>query len=129
MKQLYLGFALTLSGIITLANAADGPLLSLPLPELAANQEMRVVEVNLAPGQESSPHRHNAYVFVYVLEGTVNMQVSGGELVTLSAGGMFYESPGDIHTVSQNASATEPAKFLVHMLRTIGTPVSIPETP
>ncbi len=129
MKQLYLGFALTLSGIITLANAADGPLLSLPLPELAANQEMRVVEVNLAPGQESSPHRHNAYVFVYVLEGTVNMQVAGGELVTLSAGGMFYENPGDIHTVSQNASATEPAKFLVHMLRTIGTPVSIPETP
>ena len=130
MNKLILGFAsLTLSVVFSLANAADGPLLSLPLPELAANQEMRVVEVNLAPGQESSPHRHNAYVFVYVLEGTVNMQVAGGELVTLSAGEMFCENPDDIHTVSQNASATETAKFLVHMIRTIGTPVSIAEDP
>ena len=129
MKQLVLGFALTLAGIISLANAADGPVLNLPLTGLAPNQEMLVLEIDLAPGQESMPHRHNAHVFVYVLEGKVNMQVAGGELMTLSPGEMFYENPGDIHSVSQNASATEPAKILVHMIRTIGTPVSVPETP
>ena len=129
MKQLILGFALALAGIITLANAADGPVLNLPLTELAPNQEMLVLEIDLAPGQESMPHRHNAHVFVYVLEGKVNMQVAGGELMTLSPGEMFYEKPGDIHSVSRNASATEPAKILVHMIRTIGTAVSIPETP
>ena len=84
-----------------------------------------MLEINLAPGQESSPHRHNAHVFVYVLEGRVNMQVAGGELVTLSPGEMFYEDPDSIHTVSQNASNTETAKFLVHIIKTIGAPVSV----
>ncbi len=130
MKLLVQLFVLLIfSGIHTLASAADGPLLNRPLPALGANQEMLVVEINLAPGQESSPpHRHNAHVFVYVLEGQVNMQVAGGELVTLSPGEMFYENPDDIHAVSQNASATEPAKFLVHMLKTIGVPVTTPVT-
>ena len=54
------------------------------------------------------------------------MQVAGGEMVTLSPGEMFYENPDNVHTVSQNASDTETAKFLVHMIRTIGTPVSVP---
>jgi len=116
----------TLSAISPLVSPLDAQVLNMPLPGLPANQEMRVVEVNLAPGQESAPHRHNAHVFVYVLEGRVNMQVAGGELVTLSPGQMFYESPESVHQVSRNASSTEPAKFLVHMLRTVGTPVSIP---
>lgn len=125
MKPLIQLFALlTLSSLTCLAGAADGPLMNMPLPQLAENQEVLVLEVDLAPGQGSAPHRHDAHVFVYVLEGTVNMQVAGGELVTLSVGEMFYENPGDIHSVSQNASATEPAKILVHMIRTIGTPVS-----
>jgi quercetin dioxygenase-like cupin family protein len=81
----------------------------MPLPALPENQEMRVVEVNLAPGQGSEPHRHNAHVFVYVLEGRVNMKASSGELMTLSPGEMFYESPDDVHEISQNASSTEPA--------------------
>ncbi len=127
MKQLVQLFVvLIFSGIHTLANAADGPLLNMPLPMLGANQEMLVVEVNLAPGQESPPHRHNAHVFVYILEGHVNMQVAGGELVTLSPGEMFYENPNHIHAVSQNASTTEPAKFLVHFIKTIGAPVTTP---
>lgn len=117
---------LLLSAINPLVSSVDAQILNMPLPALPANQEMRVVEVSLAPGQESAPHRHNAHVFVYVLEGRVNMQVAGGELVTLSPGEMFYESPDDIHAVSQNASSTEPAKFLVHMLKTIGEPVTTP---
>ena len=108
----------------TLFNGAEGQLLNMPLPELPENQEILVSEVTLAPGQESSPHRHNAHVFVYVLEGRVNMQVAGGELVTLSPGEMFYENPDDIHMVSQNASDTESAKFLVHIIKTVGMPVT-----
>jgi quercetin dioxygenase-like cupin family protein len=65
---------------------------------------------------------------VYVLEGQVNMRVADGELVTLSPGEMFYEIPSNIHSVSQNASATEPAKFLVHMIKTVGAPVTTPVT-
>jgi len=100
--------------------------LRMPLPTLPENQEVLVLEVALAPGQTGSPHRHDAHVFVYVLEGRVDMQVEGGELETLSPGETFYESPDDVHSVSANASDTEPARFLVYMIRTAGTPVTIP---
>ena len=108
------------------ASAAEAQLLNKPLTGLPDNQEVLVLEVNLTPGQESQPHRHQAHVFVYVLEGRVNMQVEGGPLVTLSPGEMFYEDPDDVHMVSQNASDTEPAKFLVHIIKTVGVAVSTP---
>lgn len=117
-------FALGLAA--TVATPAAGQVFSTPLPELPDDQEVLVVEVDMAPGHASQPHRHNAHVFVYVLEGTVQMQVEGGELMTLSPGEMFYETPGDVHTVSRNASDTEPARILVHLIRTAGTPVSVP---
>jgi len=123
-KLVILGF-LSLSAANVMA--ADGPPITIALPELPADQEMLVLEINLEPaGQGSPPHRHNAYVFVYVLEGTVNMQVAGQEMETLSAGEMFYENPDSVHTVSRNASDTEAATILVHMVRTAGTPVSVP---
>lgn len=114
------------TGVTTLAAAQNGPLLNFPLPPLGDDNEILVLEINLEPGQSSSPHRHNAHVFVYVLEGLVNMQVAGGELQTLGPGEMFYENPDDIHAVSANASDTEPAKFLVHILKKVGVPVSAP---
>ena len=131
MKHLFqLCVFLILSGIGPLVNGAEGQLLNMPLPTLPENQEIVVSEINLAPGQPSSPpHRHNAHVFVYVLEGRVNMQVAGGELVTLSPGEMFYENPDDIHAVSQNASDTESARFLVHIIKTVGVPVTTPVDP
>ena len=131
MKHLFrLCILLILSGISPLVDAAEGQLLNVPLPALPEDQEIVVSEINLAPGQPSSPpHRHNAHVFVYVLEGRVNMQVAGGELVTLSPGEMFYETPDDIHAVSQNASDTESAKFLVHIIKTVGVPVTTPVDP
>ena len=131
MKHLFwLCILLILSGINPLVSAAEGQLLNVPLPALPENQEVVVSEINLAPGQPSSPpHRHNAHVFVYVLEGRVDMQVAGGELVTLSPGEMFYENPDDIHTVSQNASDTESARFLVHIIKTRGVPVTTPVDP
>jgi quercetin dioxygenase-like cupin family protein len=79
--------------------------------------EVTMGTVEYAPGAKSPPHRHNAQVFVYVLQGHVIMQVKGGPRETLGPGQTFYESPTDIHAVSGNASATEPAKFLVVMVK------------
>ncbi len=110
----------------SLTMGAEGPLMNFPLLEMPDNPEILVLEINLAPGQESQAHRHNGHVFVYVLEGEINMQVAGRETVILSPGEMFYENPNDIHTVSQNASNIETAKFLVHIIKTIGAPVSTP---
>jgi quercetin dioxygenase-like cupin family protein len=89
-------------------------------------KEGLVLTVEVAPGQSSLPHRHDANVFVYMLEGTMIMQVKGSPAVTLHPGQTYYESPADIHTVSQNASKTQPAKFLVFIVKDKGTPVSRP---
>lgn len=86
----------------------------------AVNQEIVVLEVTYAPGSQSESHRHNAHTLVYVLEGTVKMAVEGGETKTLGPGEVFYESPDDIHTVSMNASDTEPARILVYFLKEKG---------
>jgi quercetin dioxygenase-like cupin family protein len=71
-------------------------------------------------------HRHNAHTFVYVLEGTIVMQVAGGEAVTLGPGQTFYASPEDIHLVSKNASDSQPAKFLVFFVQEKGAPSVVP---
>jgi quercetin dioxygenase-like cupin family protein len=81
------------------------------------NQEILVLEVSYEAGNDSPVHRHNAHTVVYVLEGTVIMQVAGGELQTLGPGDVFYETPSDIHSVSKNASDTDPAKILVFFLK------------
>ena len=123
---LRLALLMILFGTVPFASPAEAQLLNMPLPVLPENQEVLVLEIDLTPGQASQPHRHNAHVFVYVLEGQINMQVEGGELVTLSQGEMFYENPDDIHAVSENASDSEPAKFLVHIIKTVGVPISTP---
>lgn len=121
-------YALPLCALLlaSVPTAARAQVFRMPLPPLPDDQEVLVLEVSLAPGQTGNPHRHDAHVLVYVLEGRVNMQVEGGELVTLSPGETFYESPDDVHTVSANASDSEPARFLVYMIRTAGTPVTTP---
>jgi quercetin dioxygenase-like cupin family protein len=83
--------------------------------------DMLIVEY--APGAVDPVHRHNADAFVYVLEGSVVMQVKGGEQVTLQPGQTFYEGPNDVHVVGRNASKTEPAKFLVVFVKTEGAPI------
>ena len=82
--------------------------------------------VDYLPGGSSAVHRHNADVFVYVIEGSVVMQVKGGKQMTLTAGQTFYEAPGDIHLVSKNASMTAPAKFVVFFVTDKGAPISTP---
>ena len=91
-----------------------------------AGKEGTMLTVEYAPGASSAEHRHNAYTFVYVLEGAVVMQVKGGKEVTLGPGQTFYESPEDVHTVSRNASATKPAKFLVFFVKQKGAPITVP---
>lgn len=107
--------------------AAEEPLSVVkPLPALLEKQEMRIVEVRLTPGQNSMPHRHNAHVYGYVLEGEIEFQVRGGALMRLKPGDSFYESPDDIHEVSRNPSDSVPARFLVHMLKPAGEPATVP---
>jgi len=76
---------------------------------------MLILNIDLAPSQASAPHRYNAHVFVYVLEGTIEMQERGGPLTLLGPAEMFYETPQNIRQMSRNASDTEPTKFLVHI--------------
>jgi quercetin dioxygenase-like cupin family protein len=103
------------------------PLLTKPLPNLASGEKEGVMlTVEYAPGAGSSQHRHSAHVFVYVVQGAVVMQVKGGPEVTLRAGETFYELPDDIHTVSKNASATEPAKIVVFTVKDKGSALVIP---
>lgn len=87
--------------------------------------ELNMITVEYPPGGGSKPHRHNAYVLVYVLEGALEMRVRGTPLVTVHAGESFVERPDDIHEISRNASQTEKAKFLVVALKTTGRPLSI----
>jgi quercetin dioxygenase-like cupin family protein len=91
-----------------------------------AGKEAVMLTVEYAPGASSSKHRHNAHTFVYVLEGSIVMQVEGGKETTLGPGQTFYESPDDIHTVSKNASDSQPAKFLVFFVKDKGVPASTP---
>jgi quercetin dioxygenase-like cupin family protein len=86
-----------------------------------------MIAVEYAPGGADPVHRHNAHGFVYVLEGSIVMQLKGGKEVTLKPGDTFYEGPDDVHVVGRNASKTEPAKFLVLLVKENGAPVLILE--
>ena len=100
-------------------------LMSKDLPE-APGREVLMITVEHAPGGSSAIHRHNAHAFVYVLEGSVIMQLKGGKEVTLTPGQAFYEGPDDVHLVDRNASATAPAKFLVVLIKNKGAPALVP---
>jgi quercetin dioxygenase-like cupin family protein len=111
------------------AAAADDtkivPLMNQVLGDIRG-KEGTMLTVEYAPGASSPRHRHNAHVFVYVLEGSIVMQADGKPPVTLKPGDTFYENPKDIHAVSKNASATQPAKFVVFMVKNKGAPPVLP---
>lgn len=100
-------------------------LMSKDLPELPG-KEVLMITVEYPPGSVDPVHRHNAHAYVYVLEGTIVMQVRGGKEVTLSPGQTFYEGPDDVHVVGRNASRTKPAKFLVVLVKDKTAPVLVP---
>jgi len=89
-------------------------------------KEGRVIEVSYPPGAQDVVHRHDADAFVYVLEGQIVMQLKGQPAVTLKAGQTFYEGPSDVHVVGRNASNTEPARFVVLLLKGKGAPILTP---
>src|SRR5262245_16807424 len=100
-------------------------LMSKDLPE-SPGKEMLMILVEHALGGSNPAHRHNAHAMVYVLEGSVVMQVKGGKEVTLTPGQSFYEGLDDVHVVDRNASSTKPAKFLVVLIKDKGAPAFVP---
>ena len=100
-------------------------LMAKPLPEYPGKEAV-MLEVSYPPGARDMEHRHDAHALLYVLEGTVQMQLKGGPLVTLKAGDTFYEGPKDVHVVGRNASDTEPARFVVFLLKRQGAPILTP---
>jgi quercetin dioxygenase-like cupin family protein len=101
------------------------PLMSKDLTDLPGKEGL-MITVEYPPGSSDPIHRHNAHAFVYVLEGSIVMQVRGGKEVTLTPGQTFYEGPSDVHIVGRNASQTKPAKFVVLLVKDKGAPVLVP---
>ena len=111
------------------AAAAPEPVVASLMTKALENipgKEVLMITVEYPPGGEDPVHRHDANAFIYVLEGSIVMQVKGGKEVTLTAGQTFYEGPKDVHTVGRNASATRPAKFLVLLIKDAGKPFFVP---
>jgi quercetin dioxygenase-like cupin family protein len=125
MRPLILSAALLCAASIAHAETKITPLMQKDLADLPGKEGM-MLTVELSPGEAGAIHRHNAHTFVYVLEGSIVMQVRGGKEATLGPGETFYESPADIHVVGKNASATKPAKFLVVFVKNKGAPPLVP---
>jgi quercetin dioxygenase-like cupin family protein len=89
-------------------------------------KEVSMITVDYPPGASDPVHRHEAQAFVYVLEGSVVMQVRGGKEVTLTPGQTFYEAPDDVHVVGRNASTTRPAKMVAILVKDKGAPILVP---
>ena len=114
-----------ISTTLVAQEAKVAPLMSKDLTEYPGKEGV-MITVEYPPGHSDEIHRHNAYAFVYVLEGSVVMQVRGGKKVTLGPGETFYEGPNDVHVVGQNASQTKPAKFVVFFVKNKGAPILVP---
>jgi quercetin dioxygenase-like cupin family protein len=130
MKKPHLYFRSSLTVLLMLtalsAKAADvKELFAIDLADYPG-KEGRMIEVSYPPGAQDVIHRHDADAFVYVLQGQIIMQLKGQPAVTLKAGQTFYEGPTDIHVVGRNASNTEPARFVVVLLKAKGAPVLTP---
>jgi len=112
-------------GRLSAQEAKVTPLMTKELADMPGKEAL-MITVEYPPGSKDAPHRHNAHAFVYVLEGTIVMQLKGKRPVTLTAGQTFYEGPEDVHVVGRNASSTKPAKFVVLLLKKQGAPVLVP---
>ena len=109
----------------TAAVATVRPLLSKDLADVPG-RELSMISIEYPPGSTDPVHTHHAQALVYVLEGSIVMQVRGGAPVTLTPGQTFYEGPDDVHIVGRNASQTAPAKFLVFLVKDKGAPMLTP---
>jgi quercetin dioxygenase-like cupin family protein len=114
-----------MSGMLLAEEAKVTPLMSKDLTNLPGKEGLIII-VDYPPGSTDAIHRHNAHGFIYLLEGSIVMQVRGGKEVTLTPGQTFYEGPDDVHVVGRNASKTKPAKFVVVFVKDKGAPVLVP---
>jgi quercetin dioxygenase-like cupin family protein len=126
--KVILALACLMCGTLVAQEAQVTSLMSKDLADFPGKEGLMITVV-YPPGSSDPIHRHNADAFVYVLEGSVVMQVKGGKEITLTPGQSFYEGPDDIHTVGRNASTTKPAKFIVVLLKDKGAPVLLPVNP
>jgi quercetin dioxygenase-like cupin family protein len=117
--------AFLIAGALIAQDAQVTPLMSKDLADFPGKEGLMITVV-YPPGSSDPIHRHNAHAFVYVLEGSIVMQVKGGKEVTLTPGQSFYEGPNDIHVVGRNASTTKPAKFVVFLVKNKDAPVLVP---
>jgi quercetin dioxygenase-like cupin family protein len=117
--------SLPISSVRAADSAAVTPLMLKELTDIPG-KEMLMITVDYPPGAVDPVHRHDAHAFIYVLQGSIVMRVRGGKEVTLGPGQSFYEGPNDVHTVGRNASTTEPAKFIVVLLKRKGVDVVLP---
>jgi quercetin dioxygenase-like cupin family protein len=91
-------------------------------------REVIMITLDIPPGGGSPAHRHpGAHNFGYVLEGAYKYKLDNGAETVATKGQTFYESPGQLHAVSRNASDTEPAKVLVVVVNEVGKPLTVPE--
>ena len=130
MKKIVLSIAIALCVIaVQFAPAALPPdvkeMMSKPFPDIP-DKEGLMLTVSYPPGGADEIHRHNAHAFVYVIEGSVVMQLRDAKPVTLKAGETFYEGPNDVHIVGRNASDSKSAKFVVFLVKKQGVPAFIP---
>jgi quercetin dioxygenase-like cupin family protein len=125
MPGLVAGLLCAVTSQLAAQQAVVTPLMTKELPNIPGKEAL-MITVEYPPGSSDPAHRHNANAFVYVLEGSIVMQVKGGKPVTLTPGQTFYEGPEDIHVVSRNASKTKPAKFVVLLVKDKGAPVLVP---
>ena len=123
--KLVLAMACLMSSTMLAEEAKVTELVSKDLTNLPGKEGL-MITVEYPPGSADPIHRHNAHAFVYVLEGSIVMQVKGGKEVTLIPGQTFYEGPDDVHVVGRNASKTKPAKFVVFLVKDKGAPVVVP---
>ncbi|ODV42984.1 cupin [Cupriavidus sp. UYMMa02A] len=111
--------------VVAATEAKVTPVRTEPLPEYPG-KEVEMIIVEYPPGSVDPVHRHDAHAFVYVLEGSIVMALKGGKEVTLKPGDTFHEGPNDIHTVGRNASSTQPARFVVLLIKNKGAPILTP---
>jgi quercetin dioxygenase-like cupin family protein len=123
--KLILALACLMPGTLIAQEAQVTPLMSKDLTDLPGKEGLMITVV-YPPGSSDPIHRHNAHAFVYVLEGSIVMQVRGGKEMTLTPGQTFYEGPNDVHIIGRNASKTQPAKFVVFLVKDKDAPVVIP---
>jgi quercetin dioxygenase-like cupin family protein len=123
--KVILALACLMSSTLVAQEAKVTELLSKDLTNCPGKEGL-MITVEYPPGSSDPIHRHNAYGFIYVLEGSIVMQVRGGKETTLTPGQIFYEGPNDVHVVGRNASKTKPAKFVVFFVKDKGAPVLVP---